>query len=175
MWQKKACLIGDFFVGKTSLVRRFVEGRFDERYLSTIGVKVNRKQIQLGKPLDTVQLNLLLWDIAGGNGRETIAAQYLRGSAGAVVVCDLSRRETLEGMRWHAQSFLEINPTGAMVFIGNKADLVETREVTTTQLAALASEFSCPYFEASAKTGQSVEEFFMQLGSMVLREENVGA
>jgi len=173
MWQKKVCLTGDFFVGKTSLVKRFVEGRFDERYLSTIGVKVSRKQVQLGSQSDPLQLNLLLWDIAGGDGCETITAQYLRGAAGAVVVCDLSRRETLEGIRWHAQTFLEINPTGSMVFVGNKADLVETREITTNQLAALASEFSCPFYETSAKTGQNVEEFFTQLGYMVLREENV--
>lgn len=174
MWQKKTCLIGDFSVGKTSLVRQFVEGRFDERYLSTIGVKVSRRQVQLGSPSALVHLNLLLWDIAGDNGREAITAQYLRGASGAVVVCDLSRRETLESMRQHAKTFLGINPSSAMVFVGNKLDLAEAREVTTAQLAGLAGEFSSPYYEASAKTGQGIEEFFTQLGYLVLKEENVG-
>ncbi|HNO94753.1 MAG TPA: hypothetical protein PKJ84_11315, partial [Anaerolineales bacterium] len=70
--QKKICLLGDFGVGKTSLVQRFVEGRFDDKYLSTMGVKISRKTLKrsYGK------LNLLIWDVAGSNGFESSGTSY---------------------------------------------------------------------------------------------------
>lgn len=84
--QKKVCLLGDFAVGKTSLVRRFVEGHFEDKYLSTIGVKVARKSLDR----DETKLNLLIWDLVGGNEFSRSETGYLLGTAGALVVCDLT-------------------------------------------------------------------------------------
>ncbi len=101
--QKKVCLLGDFAVGKTSLVRRFVEGRFDDKYLSTIGVKISRKT--LARPYGA--LHLIVWDLAGGEefGAES---SYLRGAAGALIVGDLTRRETLESFERYAADGLRV-------------------------------------------------------------------
>src|SRR5512147_1281675 len=97
--QKKVCLLGDFAVGKTSLVRRYVEGRFDDKYLSTIGVKISRKTLARS----TGTLNLLIWDLAGSDEFNTIAPSYLRGAAGALIVCDLTRPETLKVFAQYAE------------------------------------------------------------------------
>ena len=90
-YSKKICLLGDFSVGKTSLVRRFVHNRFDDQYISTIGVKVSRKTVVLPVADDLVELTLMVWDLAGSQGTTPIAASYLRGAVGAVLVCDLTR------------------------------------------------------------------------------------
>jgi len=107
---KKVCMLGDFAVGKTSLVRQFVEGCFDEKYLSTIGVKVDRKVLRLPYAQGKVELTLMLWDLAGGPRRGPVVPSYYRGSAGAILICDLIRPETLEGIGHYAQGFLEVNP-----------------------------------------------------------------
>ncbi|MCP5099231.1 MAG: GTP-binding protein, partial [Chloroflexi bacterium] len=92
--QKKICLLGDFAVGKTSLIRQYVEGKFDDRYLSTIGVKISRKTLKR----DAMTLNLLIWDLAGGDNQNQIQATYLRGAVGALMVCDLTRTETIDAI-----------------------------------------------------------------------------
>ena len=91
---KKVCLLGDFAVGKTSLVRRFVLNIFEDRYLSTIGVKVSRKTVVTPGPGDLIELTLMLWDLAGSEEFDQVRASYLRGASGAVLVCDLTRPET---------------------------------------------------------------------------------
>jgi GTPase SAR1 family protein len=95
---KKVCLLGDFAVGKTSLVRWFVYNRFEEKYLSTIGVHVSRKSLSVPHASGVVDLAILLWGIAGNNGFEKVRASYIRGSAGALLVCDLTRPETLDSL-----------------------------------------------------------------------------
>ena len=87
--QKKICLLGEFAVGKTSLIRRYVEDKFSDKYLSSIGVKVSRKNVELGD--DTVKL--LIWDLAGGE--DYTQSSYLMGAAGALLVCDVTRADTL--------------------------------------------------------------------------------
>ena len=90
--QKKICLLGDFGVGKTSLIRQFVEDRFDDRYLTTIGVKISRKTIARSYG----SMSMLIWDLAGSTGFNSISnSSYMQGTAGAVIVCDITRRETL--------------------------------------------------------------------------------
>lgn len=161
--QKKVCLLGDFAVGKTSLIRRFVEGRFDDKYLSTIGVKISRKTLER----DDHRLNLLIWDLAGGDDFSKASANYLRGAAGALLVCDLTRAETLATLTDYAQQLRELDETAVLVLVGNKADLLEERQISDDALAAAAEAFAAPYLLTSALTGHHVEAAFHHLATAI--------
>lgn len=160
--QKKICLLGEFAVGKTSLVRRFVEGRFDDKYLSTIGVKIARRS--LTRPYGT--LNLLVWDLAGGD-EFSAQSSYLRGVAGAIVVCDLTRRETLAAFERYANQVRATTPGAPLVFVGNKADLTAERMISEADLRAATQPYHSSYFLSSAKTGENVEAVFLTLAERI--------
>ncbi len=166
---KKVCLLGDFYVGKTSLVRRFVEGRFDERYLSSIGVKVDRRVMHV--PIDDgdVALTLMLWDLASESDGSPVVPSYYRGASGAILVCDLTRPDTLSAIGRYAERLLATNPKAALVLAGNKQDLEEERRVAEDDLAAVAAELQAPIHLTSARTGAGVEELFQELGMLLLR------
>ena len=91
MIQKKICMLGSFGVGKTSLVSRFVYSLFSEQYLSTIGVKIDRKSVVV----DDAEVNLLLWDLHGDDEFQRVRASYLRGMSGYLLVADGTRAESL--------------------------------------------------------------------------------
>ena len=133
--QKKICLLGDFGVGKTSLVQRFVEGRFDDKYLSTVGVKISRKTLKRSYG----EMNLLIWDLAGSNGFEASGASYMQGAAGALIVCDLTRRDTLIAFENYARQIRIMNPGIQLVFVCNKADLIHTRDISDMDLLNVLS------------------------------------
>jgi len=161
--QKKVCLLGDFAVGKTSLIRRFVEGRFDDRYLSTIGVKISRKTVTRDDHL----LNLLIWDLAGGDDFSKASTSYLRGAAGALLVCDLTRAATLTTLTDYAQQLKALDETAVLVLVGNKADLLDERQISDETLAAAAEAFAAPYLLTSALTGHHVETAFHHLAEAI--------
>ncbi len=92
MIQKKICMVGVFATGKTSLVQQFIYSKFSEKYHSTVGVKIDRKEVILAG----TQVNLLLWDLAGQDKFQTVQGSYLRGSSGIFFVVDGTRRETLD-------------------------------------------------------------------------------
>jgi small GTP-binding protein len=154
--QKKICLLGEFAVGKTSLVRRFVEGRFDERYLSTIGVKISRKLLER----ETGSLSLILWDLAGGEDFMRLTPSYLRGAAGAVLVFDLLRVETIEACLQYAEALREHNSGAVFVIAANKVDLEEQRKVSEEAIEALSDTLKAPWVYTSAKDGRNVEAAF---------------
>src|ERR1041385_1285654 len=90
--QRKICMLGGFGVGKTSLVKRYVESIFSETYLTTVGVKIDKKTVDLSDLI----VNLILWDVAGEDDISSLRMSYLRGSAGYVLVADGTRPSTLE-------------------------------------------------------------------------------
>lgn len=161
--QKKVCLLGDFAVGKTSLVRRFIEDRFDDRYLSTIGVKISRKTIS--RP--THNLNLLLWDLAGSEEYSDTQSGYLRGAAGALLVCDLTREATLPSLARYATQLRQLTPTAQLVVLANKADLTSERRIELATLQDITNQLDTQYFLTSAKTGDNVEEAFNYLADLL--------
>jgi len=165
--QKKVCLLGDFAVGKTSLVRRYVEGRFDEKYLSTIGVKISRKVLQ--RP--DHELNLLIWDLAGGDDIDQLSRRYLLGAVGALLVCDLTRPETLDILGQYIGVMHEVNRNSVLILAGNKADLEEELGLGEEQLAAGAERLGLPWLLTSAKDGQGVEEAFELLASGIEEQD----
>lgn len=160
--QKKVCILGDFAVGKTSLIRRYVEGRFDEKYLTTVGVVVSRKLVEY----PDLSLHMLLWDLAGG--RDFSQSGYLVGAAGALIVCDLTRQSTLSGYQTYANQLRQFNPEVRLVLLANKSDLTDERAIADEQLVALAEEIGAPLLHTSAKTGESVEVAFKSLADLLL-------
>lgn len=165
---KKICLLGDFAVGKTSLVRRFVYSIFDDRYISTIGVKVSRKTLAIPQGTQTVDLTLLLWDLAGSEEFNRMQNSYLRGAAGALLVWDLTRPETILRLKTYYQSLLELNPQARFVLAGNKADLVTAPGFLDQEVEQFSQAYGIPVFFTSAKTGENVEEVFATLGALLI-------
>ena len=162
----KICLLGDFSVGKTSLARRFVESRFDDRYLSTIGVRVSRKVLQITADAPTT-LTMLIWDTAGSEPFSTITQTYYQGSSGALLVCDLTRSETLESLAHYIHEFLRINPGVPLGIIGNKSDLESQRTISSDSLRSTAERYGAPWYTGSAKTGEGIEQAFQELGAII--------
>lgn len=165
----KVCLLGDFAVGKTSLVRRFVYNTFDERYLATMGVRVSCMSVMLTIGAEIMALNIMLWDLAGSEEFDRIRFNYLCGASGALIICDLSRPETCNRLPEYVAQLHSVIPGAKMVFLGNKVDLIEDRQAGAQELARFADMFGVPYHLTSAKTGEGVGEAFRDLGRQLIR------
>jgi small GTP-binding protein len=167
---KKVCLLGDFAVGKTSLVRRFVYDLFDDKYISTIGVKVSRKMVAVRRNNEVVELTLMLWDLAGSEEFDRVRASYLRGASGAVLVCDLTRPETLDSLGLYVQELQAAGPDTHLIVAANKLDLLEPTLVNRQpaldpeRVQVEAAGLGAPCYLTSAKTGREVEALFRHLG-----------
>lgn len=160
--KKKICMVGGFGVGKTSLVRRFVFSIFEDRYLTTVGVKIDRKDVVVG----STSLTLVLWDLAGEDDLAQLAVSHLRGAHGYILVADGCRASTLaKAVELHQRITDQLGPLPCVLVL-NKADLREQWEVEP----ANASEHGWPVFETSAKSGAGVEEMFQALARLLLSE-----
>ena len=165
---KKICILGDPAVGKTSLVGRFVHTQFGEDYLSTIGASVMEKPMELEIGDKKRSLQLVIWDIAGQHQFTSVTPGFYRGAEGALLVCDLTRRETLRNLfRWDHQ-FKSASAAHNAVILYNKSDLKEKCEVTFEEAERAALQLNCPYLMTSAKTGENVEEAFRALALKLL-------
>lgn len=169
---KKICLIGDFGVGKTSLIRRFVDQQFSDQYLASVGVKISQKTLELNQANQSEYLNLrlLIWDLEGYTKFNRIALSYLRGASGAVVVADVTRQETIKNLSEHIQLFLSVNPEGSIIVAFNKSDLISEERLA---FMAQKSEFKeldrvVATYQTSAKTGAGVNEIFQALAGKMM-------
>lgn len=170
--KKKICLLGTFAVGKTSTVQRFVYSRFDERYLTTIGVRVSQKlmpPLEVPGRAEAVQYNLLVWDIAGMDRFDSLVENYYRGAAGALAVGDLTRPDTFNQLDEICNRFCAVNPQAALVLVGNKVDLQPPGEETSAVLERLAEKFGTRPLTTSAKSGENIEAAFAQLARQMGR------
>ncbi len=166
MLQKKICMIGDFSVGKTSTVSRFVSQAFSEKYLTTVGVKIDTKLIELPSK---VQVKFILWDIAGNDALTTASASYLRGAAGYLLVVDGTRRPTWESAKkLQAEVSQQIGDKPFLVLL-NKADLKEQWEIKQADVD-LQLKQGWKMLKTSAKTGENVEKAFQVLGRLLLEK-----
>jgi len=163
--QKKICLLGSFAVGKTSLLRRFVYNLFDEKYLSTIGVSISRKQVQV---LDDTTISMVVWDLAGGDMFTGKDASYLGGSSGAFLVCDLTRKDTFHYILDYQEQLKSVSPKAETVILANKADLVPSLEEAESEIAGMAGQIGSPYFLTSAKSGVNVDAGFQALARRLI-------
>jgi len=171
-FSKKVCLVGDFSVGKTSLIRCFVDRQFSDQYLSTVGVKISKKIINLpeSKLSADDRFQLMIWDIEGRTDYKPIDVSYLRGSSGAIIVADSSRMETVENLGRHLSMFRSVNPDGPVVIAFNKSDLTDS--ATLSKIMNLNNFTNEPQviatYSTSAKTGESVDRMFFELSQSML-------
>lgn len=158
MVRKKICLLGTSAVGKTSLVRRFVRGIFSDEYLTTLGVKIDKKAVTVRDE----RVELLVWDLNGEDAFQTLQLSYLRGSAGYLLVADGTRPATLDhALDLHMRAQAVTGPVPHALLL-NKGDLETEWAVEPIRMAALAEHNARV---TSAKTGSGVEEAFVDLAT----------
>lgn len=157
----KICLLGDPAVGKTSLIRRFVIDKFDDKYISTLGTKVTKKTVSFKLGVTEVNMTLMIWDVLGQSGFKNVLLSAFQGAKGAMIVCDITRKETLNNIKeWVKQLFAVTGPL-PIVFLANKSDLKGQYQFTEDDLKGLATTYNAPYYITSAKTGAHVNEAFL--------------
>jgi len=160
---KKICLIGRFAVGKTSLVKQFVDNQFSEKYKTTVGVSISTKKLKI----DDIDLSLVIWDIAGFE-RDSHYKHYLRGVNGIIWVLDGTEPESFEILEIIEKSLPEIKQIPAICFV-NKYDLVKKWKIGENEMQQLHKSFS-HILKTSAKTGENVETGFKQLAEMLIKK-----
>ena len=163
MLQKKICMLGSFAVGKTSLVRRFVESIYSDVYQTTVGVKIDKKNVKLGDK----EVSLVLWDIYGEDDYQKMRWTYLRGASGYLLVADGTRKATLEKAFTLEQKVREEVGAIPFVFVINKSDLIRDWELDSAIESQMAAQ-GWSVLRSSAKTGEGVEESFSLLAQKVL-------
>lgn len=167
----KVCLLGDGAVGKTSLIRRFVDNMFNEDYLLTIGTRTSKKKVIIKKPeLDKeYHITFIVWDIMGQiSFRKLLHPTYLKGAKGALLVCDLTRKETLEHLDDWIDSLYVEGRVMPSIFVANKSDRRVEQTFGVDEIKSVAAAYDSPYFMASAKTGMNVEDAFKTLGEQII-------
>lgn len=163
MIQKKICMLGTMAVGKTSLVQRFVQSIYSDKYHTTVGVKIDKKLVQV----DSQEMMMLLWDVEGAETAHELRKSYLRGAAGYLLVADGTRRDTLYKaleIQARAQETVGMVP---FVFLINKSDLVHEWDIDEREITALEQK-GWHIINTSAKTGASVEEAFVSLARRMM-------
>ncbi len=168
--KKKICLLGAFSVGKTSLVERFVHERFEEKYLTTVGINVSQKMMPPLKDSlsgKTIQYMFLIWDIAALDKFDQAAKNYFRGASGAMAVADLTRPETIDDLGPICEKFFDVNPNADMIAVGNKSDIFSGDSTVHSALTSWASQYSVEVALTSAKSGDGVLEAFKALSQRI--------
>src|SRR2546422_2350974 len=169
----KVCLIGEAAVGKTSMVRRFVLDEFDDRYVTTLGAKVSKKELDVAVAADRhVQIDMTVWDIMGEKGfRDLLKDAYFQGARGILAVCDLTRYSTLKELDEWVTAVFKVVGEIPVVYAVNKIDLRDEIMILygEKEIAQHAKAFDAPWVYTSAKTGENVEAAFRALGERVVR------
>ena len=168
MIQKKICLLGAFGVGKTSLVSRFVHSIFSDKYLTTVGVKIEKKRV-LARQRD---VDLVIWDIYGEDDFQKVRLSYLRGASGYLLVADGTRRVTLDIAQALQKNAAATVGDVPFLLLVNKADLSDSWEIDERTLLDL-ERLNWTVIRTSAKTGAEVERAFSALADAMLNADGV--
>ena len=167
----KVLTIGESGVGKTCVLRRFVENKFLKNHLATIGIDFKTKTLNINNQ----EIKLKIWDTAGQERFRNITTQYYKGADGIVLVYDVTDEASYEKIRdWMEQILSNTQKEEiGLVLLGNKCDM-EPRNVTEEQGNKMAGELGINYFETSALSGQGINDAFEQLTRDIMKKKGVG-
>jgi len=169
----KICLVGEGAVGKTCLIRRFIQDQFDDRYISTLGAKVSKKEIKVSGPNGGADIDMTIWDIMGEKGfRELLKEAYFHGAQGVLAVCDVTRKETLKDLDEWVAAVVKVTGNVPIAFLANKSDLKDQTNITEADVRKAAESYKAPYLYTSAKTGLNVEAAFAKLAQMIASQSS---
>jgi small GTP-binding protein len=163
MLQKKVCLLGAFAVGKTSLVKRYVEASWSDKYLTTVGVQIKKRAVTVAGQ----EVKLIVWDLAGEDEFQKVQLSYLRGASGYLLVADGTRRTTLDTAKLLQQRVSDTIGSVPFLLLINKSDLRGDWEIDERALDECTAA-GWQVIEASAKTGEGVEAAFHLLAEKTL-------
>lgn len=172
LYQFRLIVIGDSTVGKSCLIRRFTEGRFAQISDPTVGVDFFSRLVEIepGK-----RIKLQIWDTAGQERFRSVTRSYYRGAAGALLVYDITSRETYNALtHWLTDARTLASPNIVIILCGNKKDLDGEREVTFLEASRFAQENELMFLETSALTGENVEEAFLKCARTILNKIESG-
>ncbi len=166
----KILLLGDGGVGKTSLLRRFIDNTFDPDYQSTIGVQFMTRVVKF----DNKNVKLVIWDIAGQSRHTTYRHLYYKAANGIILVYDITRYKTFENLpRWIQDAMESVDPNAKIAVLGNKSDLEAYRAVQKELGELFSKKIDAELFsETSAKSGNNVEEAFLALAKALVKKSD---
>lgn len=166
----KILLIGDSSVGKTSVLLRYIDGKFDPESRSTIGVDFKVATLDVGGK----NVKLQLWDTAGQETFRTIVSSYYRGAHGVIFVYDITAEQTFNSVeRWLTEATSNLRQKVPMLLIGNKADLQDQRQIQTERGAKFAAEHSMDFLEGSALLNTNIREAFERMAQSLVSATRV--
>ena len=165
----KVCLVGEEAVGKTSLIRRFVTGQFDESYIRTLGAVVTKKTVRLKDPSGgDVQLDMVILDIMGKRTfMQLFKDAYFSGARGVLAVFDMTRKSSLKDLITWINGVRETVGPIPVVVLANKTDLVERQEIRDEDIAEVIGPLGLKVLRTSARTGENVEQAFLGLAKEI--------
>ncbi len=164
----KICVVGDFAVGKTSVIERFVNNQFSDKYLTTVGVKIDTKEISLAE--QGVAVKLIIWDVAGAEEFGAKEFAYLRGASGFVFVADGTRSHTLTAVRNLQEQVFDRYGERPNVLLLNKSDLAGMWQLDQEKIESLSGNFD-EIYRTSAKTGDDVEMALAALAGLIVNKD----
>ena len=170
-WAIKLAVLGNPAVGKTSLIHKYTENRFEENYQPTLGVNILTKDIILDEK--NAEVRLILWDIAGQDKYELTRQLFFEGCHGSLLVYDITRSSTFNDIRtkWLEDFKNFARSDGVYILIGNKVDLEESRAVMFDEGSKLANSINgSDFLETSAKDGNNVQDAFKKLAITVIKK-----
>ena len=162
----KILLLGDWSVGKTCFLMRYTDNTFTDIHLSTVGIDYKLKNITLD---NGEKIKVQIWDTAGQDRYKSITKSYIKGANGIILIYDVTKRKTFEGIQnWVKQIKEQVSSRVCVALVANKIDEKDKREVTEQEGIRLGKDIGYPFYESSAKDGINIDECFDNLINQII-------